>query len=67
MKLFLLALLQIYLCTQLFEAIVKLTKGRFQTTKACTCTNHWIHALFEQGFYLKVLKTLFMGCQAASE
>ena len=33
-----------------FEAVVKSTKVRFQTTKPCS--NHGIHVLFEQGFYL---------------
>ena len=28
-----------YLCTQRFEAIVKSTKGRFQTTKTMCCLN----------------------------
>ena len=44
-----------FLCTQLFQAIVKSTKKRFQTTK--TMFKHWIHVLFEHDFYLKIIKT----------
>ena len=53
-----LLILALYLCTQLFEAIVKSTKGRFQTTK--TCSNHEINVLFEHGFYLKILKNVYV-------
>ena len=62
------ALLQIYLCTQLFEAIVKSTKGRFQTTK--TMFKSWDLRAAWKDFHLNVLKTgrtLFMRCQAAPE
>ena len=44
-----------YLCTQLFECIVKSTKDVFKQLKPCS--NDGIHVLFEHGFYLKILKT----------
>ena len=53
-----------YLCTQLFEAIVKSTKSRFQTA------NYGIHMLLEHGFYLKILmmgRRLFMWRQTTMQ
>ena len=37
-----------FLCTQLFEAIVKSVKAVFKQLKPCS--NHLIHVLFEHGF-----------------
>ena len=62
-----------YLWTQLFEAIVKSPKSRFQVKP---CLKHEIHLLFEHGFYIKILKmghrlftwrqTTMQGCPGIS-
>ena len=44
-----------YLCTQLFDGIIKSTKTVFKQFKPCS--NHGILVLFEHAFYLQIPKT----------